>query len=617
MKVGRNQKSSKGITLIALVITVIVLLILAGVSVATLTGENGILTRAQDAEEQTEKKGLKEEIELAVGSDNIGDKVDGNGNLEEELNKINGATVSKVKEYTYYVERDGNGYTVYEDGTIEEGKLDVWDGVTIEKPEVDENNNWHIYTAAQMKFYADYTGNRLTDEEKTEANMPEITRTTTVYLENNIDMGARQENGELISGTQWESARNQYSTFEGNNHYITGIYAKGDSSVKGIFSTNSGIIQNLTIKNSYIETSFQCVGGIVGSNIAGIRAENIINCHNINTTVKSTMDASYAGGIVGINTMATIENCTNTGEISGKNAVGGIIGSCGMGSYAINGMKDCVNYGKVSGRDAVGGIAGGAQSGATVGIMNCGNFGEILGEYGLVGGIIGGLPKDSSINNSYNEGKIIGKANYVGGIAGRINTGSSLSNSYNKGTIEGDYYNVGGIVGISFGTIENAYNLGEIHAKVGQAGGIAGQIGTECEGNIRNCYNEGTIISDNEVAGGIVGWTSATGTSGTIENNYNKGTVKGATQVGGIIGRNAGTFVVMKCYNKGKVEGNTIIGSVIGEQLTGNDNLSKLYYLNTLNIGGVNGQDIVDKNILGVSDDINSYEEFLTWIESK
>ena len=115
--------------------------------------------------------------------------------------------------------------------------------------------------------------------------------------------------------------------------------------------------------------------------------------------------------------------------------------------------------------------------------------------------------------------------------------------------------------------------------------------------------------------GGIVGWTSATGTSGTIENNYNKGTVKGATQVGGIIGRNAETFVVTKCYNKGKVEGNTIIGSVIGEQLTGNDNLSKLYYLNTLNIGGVNGQDIVDKNILGVSDDINSYEEFLTWIE--
>ena len=46
----RNQK---GITLIALVITIIVLLILAGVSIAMLTGQNGILTRATDATNAT------------------------------------------------------------------------------------------------------------------------------------------------------------------------------------------------------------------------------------------------------------------------------------------------------------------------------------------------------------------------------------------------------------------------------------------------------------------------------------------------------------------------------------------------------------------------------------
>ena len=44
-----TKKFQNGITLIALVITIIVLLILAGVSIATLTGENGILTRANDA----------------------------------------------------------------------------------------------------------------------------------------------------------------------------------------------------------------------------------------------------------------------------------------------------------------------------------------------------------------------------------------------------------------------------------------------------------------------------------------------------------------------------------------------------------------------------------------
>ena len=45
----KNLKKQKGITLIALVITIIVLLILAAVSIATLTGESGILTKANDA----------------------------------------------------------------------------------------------------------------------------------------------------------------------------------------------------------------------------------------------------------------------------------------------------------------------------------------------------------------------------------------------------------------------------------------------------------------------------------------------------------------------------------------------------------------------------------------
>ncbi len=39
------KKSIRGITLIALVITIIVLLILAGVTIATLTGENGLLRK--------------------------------------------------------------------------------------------------------------------------------------------------------------------------------------------------------------------------------------------------------------------------------------------------------------------------------------------------------------------------------------------------------------------------------------------------------------------------------------------------------------------------------------------------------------------------------------------
>lgn len=58
------KNKSKGITLIALVITIIVLLILAGVTIATLTGENGILTRASDANVETRAASVEEKKNL-------------------------------------------------------------------------------------------------------------------------------------------------------------------------------------------------------------------------------------------------------------------------------------------------------------------------------------------------------------------------------------------------------------------------------------------------------------------------------------------------------------------------------------------------------------------------
>ena len=61
-----KNKKERGITLIALVITIIVLLILAGVSIAMVTGDNGILTQAAKAKEETEKAQDKEKIKLAV-----------------------------------------------------------------------------------------------------------------------------------------------------------------------------------------------------------------------------------------------------------------------------------------------------------------------------------------------------------------------------------------------------------------------------------------------------------------------------------------------------------------------------------------------------------------------
>ena len=62
------MKENKGITLIALVITIIVLLILAGVSINAIVGENGVLNQAQSAKEKTNIAKEKENIDLAISS---------------------------------------------------------------------------------------------------------------------------------------------------------------------------------------------------------------------------------------------------------------------------------------------------------------------------------------------------------------------------------------------------------------------------------------------------------------------------------------------------------------------------------------------------------------------
>ena len=55
MSIFEKSKKNGGITLIALVVTIIVLIILAGVSISMLTGQNGILTRAAEAKEKNRK----------------------------------------------------------------------------------------------------------------------------------------------------------------------------------------------------------------------------------------------------------------------------------------------------------------------------------------------------------------------------------------------------------------------------------------------------------------------------------------------------------------------------------------------------------------------------------
>ena len=111
-----------GITLIALVITIIVLLILAGVTIATLTGDNGILTKAQSAKEKNAQKTVEEQINLAVQASRINEGlVIDKDILEQELTN-NGIEITKSEndELPWTVKKDGYVYTISENGEVKE-----------------------------------------------------------------------------------------------------------------------------------------------------------------------------------------------------------------------------------------------------------------------------------------------------------------------------------------------------------------------------------------------------------------------------------------------------------------------------------------------------------------
>ena len=116
---GKTRNSS-GITLIALVLTIIVLLILAGVSIAMLAGDNSILNRATQAKTNTGLKQIDEKIKLA----NVAAITRGQGTLDydvlkEELAKVLGTegedwTISAEDTNPWVVTVDGNEYPLSE-----------------------------------------------------------------------------------------------------------------------------------------------------------------------------------------------------------------------------------------------------------------------------------------------------------------------------------------------------------------------------------------------------------------------------------------------------------------------------------------------------------------------
>ena len=110
-----KSKSEKGITLIALVITIIVLLILVGVSIAMLTGDNGILTKSTESKEETYLAEVLERVNMELNAQltnaMAGDAFDSETTINKNLEGI-------PEGYKVEVTSDSTEYSTSNDVTI-------------------------------------------------------------------------------------------------------------------------------------------------------------------------------------------------------------------------------------------------------------------------------------------------------------------------------------------------------------------------------------------------------------------------------------------------------------------------------------------------------------------
>lgn len=208
-------------------------------------------------------------------------------------------------------------------------------------------------------------------------------------------------------------------------------------------------------------------------------------------------------------------------EITGLNATAGLFAQIGSNSY----IHDLTIRGAVSGKGSAGVIAGYA-SGTAPKIANCFNYAVITSTGNNVGGLVGYTYQNAVIENCANFGAVTGGSSVGGIIGGTVSNGS---------------------------TITGCYNTAEISATGSKAGGIIG--GTSSEMTVASCYNTGKISG-----------TTSGGIAGEVKGNVNwSGTVQGK-------------ITISSCYSTGEA-GSAVFGTVD----TASSEISKCYYLNTLN----------------------------------
>ena len=365
-----KRKQERGITLIALITTIIVLLILAGISIGAITGSNGIIGQAQSAKEETEIANEKEIIDIstveAMGKNN-------RGNLEEEefQNAMDKHTSEETEvtdigeEFEVFFKESSRYYIVDKDGNILS-----YDNVVIDKSpgDITKDENGKELAGTEDEPYEIWCIEDLCDFSNIINNNKTISY---VILMQTLDFNSNRSyvngkistEGLISSCNSVEELKNNLTTGEG----FTPIGFEGGGKYKGTFEGNNKEIRNLYINRE----------GIVG--LFGQVWRTTINDLGVTGSVTSTNNT--AGGIVGQTSGEDYyNNCYNKAQVTSNLYAGGIVGSSSGEKF-----NNCYNLGNVTGNNNTGGIAGRASGK----VNGCYNLGNIKSTGGYAGGLIG------------------------------------------------------------------------------------------------------------------------------------------------------------------------------------------------------------------------------------
>ena len=398
----RNKKilkrKEKGITLIALVITIIVLLILAGVSIAMLTGENGILTQATNAKESTDKATEEEKVNMAV----LGSSIADNG-YSEILDEA-----SFRQELTNQFGNNGYDLVVNGDGsfiiTVKESQRKYY--INDDKTVINSDNIVEINNSEELMTFRDDVNSGNSYEGKA------VLLTSDITLSGEWEPIGYYDQSQGTEIPKSEDNKSFNGIFDGCNNKINNLQINNEKKGQGLFGlvTDSSVRNIILGENSMIIAGSRS-GAIIGC-LNGLKG-NVYNCVNY-----ANVNVETGGGIIGILIgKHIISNCKNYGTIYGS---GGIVGS----SNGIGGWADEVDEYMHK-------------------IINCGNYGNIINETGnYCGGIAGYF--NGEIEGCFNKAEIKSSGHYSGGIVGSIH-GRVINCYNNESNISGEN-SVGGIV---------------------------------------------------------------------------------------------------------------------------------------------------------------------------